>query len=127
MIRRPPRSTRTDTLFPYTTLFRSSVRQDRGDDDAELRRTATPTSSTVNTSTPKVVSRLVPTSAITAPMKKVVVNTIGKALMPASCITAKSGRDRKRVVQGEGVSVRVDRGGRRTIKKKKRRYVKKNK
>src|SRR3546814_3198811 len=28
MIRRPPRSTRTDTLFPYTTLFRS-------EDDAE--------------------------------------------------------------------------------------------
>src|SRR3546814_15786963 len=26
MIRRPPRSTRTDTLFPYTTLFRSSHR-----------------------------------------------------------------------------------------------------
>src|SRR3546814_2380241 len=26
MIRRPPRSTRTDTLFPYTTLFRSRVR-----------------------------------------------------------------------------------------------------
>src|SRR3546814_19979156 len=26
MIRRPPRSTRTDTLFPYTTLFRSCVR-----------------------------------------------------------------------------------------------------
>src|SRR3546814_4064522 len=25
MIRRPPRSTRTDTLFPYTTLFRSMV------------------------------------------------------------------------------------------------------
>src|SRR3546814_530834 len=33
MIRRPPRSTRTDTLFPYTTLFRSLyaavTRQDR--------------------------------------------------------------------------------------------------
>src|SRR3546814_15547759 len=26
MIRRPPRSTRTDTLFPYTTLFRSPTR-----------------------------------------------------------------------------------------------------
>src|SRR3546814_19780719 len=26
MIRLPPRSTRTDTLFPYTTLFRSAVR-----------------------------------------------------------------------------------------------------
>src|SRR3546814_3658980 len=31
MIRRPPRSTRTDTLFPYTTLFRSRV------DHRELR------------------------------------------------------------------------------------------
>src|SRR3546814_10325813 len=30
MIRRPPRSTRTDTLFPYTTLFRS-LRQDARD------------------------------------------------------------------------------------------------
>src|SRR3546814_9837115 len=30
MIRRPPRSTRTDTLFPYTTLFRSSYREMRG-------------------------------------------------------------------------------------------------
>src|SRR3546814_5731097 len=27
MIRRPPRSTRTDTLFPYTTLFRSGERE----------------------------------------------------------------------------------------------------
>src|SRR3546814_8065133 len=27
MIRRPPRSTRTDTLFPYTTLFRSGIAQ----------------------------------------------------------------------------------------------------
>src|SRR3546814_14226052 len=27
MVRRPPRSTRTDTLFPYTTLFRSGARQ----------------------------------------------------------------------------------------------------
>src|SRR3546814_5155103 len=31
MIRRPPRSTRTDTLFPYTTLFRSSDRAPRSD------------------------------------------------------------------------------------------------
>src|SRR3546814_14253355 len=27
MIRRPPRSTRTDTLFPYTTLFRSTMQR----------------------------------------------------------------------------------------------------
>src|SRR3546814_2080614 len=32
MIRRPPRSTRTDTLFPYTTLFRSVVHDDRAVD-----------------------------------------------------------------------------------------------
>src|SRR3546814_10890691 len=30
MIRRPPRSTRTDTLFPYTTLFRSGDRSREG-------------------------------------------------------------------------------------------------
>src|SRR3546814_19890414 len=30
MIRRPPRSTRTDTLFPYTTLFRSARATGRG-------------------------------------------------------------------------------------------------
>src|SRR3546814_15689514 len=30
MIRRPPRSTRTDTLFPYTTLCRSGEGSDRG-------------------------------------------------------------------------------------------------
>src|SRR3546814_15009724 len=29
MIRRPPRSTHTDTLFPYTTLFRSRLDEDR--------------------------------------------------------------------------------------------------
>src|SRR3546814_18821489 len=35
MIRRPPRSTRTDTLFPYTTLFRSHmVRRVAGPDAA---------------------------------------------------------------------------------------------
>src|SRR3546814_2840629 len=33
MIRRPPRSTRTDTLFPYTTLFRS---ESEADEDGEL-------------------------------------------------------------------------------------------
>src|SRR3546814_8111687 len=31
MIRRPPRSTRTDTLFPYTTLFRSFTEKDYQD------------------------------------------------------------------------------------------------
>src|SRR3546814_4363438 len=51
MIRRPPRSTRTDTLFPYTTLFRSCarlLRRDRHDGGplgyigASRRRSAPP-------------------------------------------------------------------------------------
>src|SRR3546814_16419239 len=37
MIRRPPRSTRTDTLFPYTTLFRSLGRGARVAPDATAR------------------------------------------------------------------------------------------
>src|SRR3546814_1321795 len=37
MIRRPPRSTRTDTLFPYTTLFRSNrQRRDLADENASV-------------------------------------------------------------------------------------------
>src|SRR3546814_11223783 len=39
MIRRPPRSTRTDTLFPYTTLFRSADRL-MAEADAEDRHAA---------------------------------------------------------------------------------------
>src|SRR3546814_19691415 len=37
MIRRPPRSTRTDTLFPYTTLFRSELAMIAGVSDAVIR------------------------------------------------------------------------------------------
>src|SRR3546814_3179448 len=51
MIRRPPRSTRTDTLFPYTTLFRSPpttpgaprrTRQCRNDSDTAVIRRRVP-------------------------------------------------------------------------------------
>src|SRR3546814_7608822 len=43
MIRRPPRSTRTDTLFPYTTLFRSTgfFRRSQAMNDL-FRKTALP-------------------------------------------------------------------------------------
>src|SRR3546814_12979093 len=50
MIRRPPRSTRTDTLFPYTTLFRSvrggldqgGARDRRGISEPQARRSVVP-------------------------------------------------------------------------------------
>src|SRR3546814_6523523 len=38
MIRRPPRSTRTDTLFPYTSLFRSAGDLDQAVGARDLRR-----------------------------------------------------------------------------------------
>src|SRR3546814_17267651 len=38
MIRRPPRSTRTDTLFPYTTLFRSEINRIEAESDALIER-----------------------------------------------------------------------------------------
>src|SRR3546814_15874356 len=41
MIRRPPRSTRTDTLFPYTTLFRSGG-ADLADDHLHFRELLDP-------------------------------------------------------------------------------------
>src|SRR3546814_3468269 len=37
MIRRPPRSTRTDTLFPYTTLFRSPLGKSKDGKDVFLK------------------------------------------------------------------------------------------
>src|SRR3546814_19565748 len=40
MIRRPPRSTRTDTLFPYTTLFRSTFHTPFDEETRELREEA---------------------------------------------------------------------------------------
>src|SRR3546814_8601536 len=42
MIRRPPRSTRTDTLFPYTTLFRSMKVDQHGADFREFHFEALP-------------------------------------------------------------------------------------
>src|SRR3546814_17333185 len=38
MIRRPPRATRTDTLFPYTTLFRSVAEGDQAADGQAVAR-----------------------------------------------------------------------------------------
>src|SRR3546814_10112230 len=58
MIRRPPRSTRTDTLFPYTTLFRSTdscrTRRDlEAMSDNDISRRDGPTTGVVVKSKPK--------------------------------------------------------------------------
>src|SRR3546814_13655693 len=122
MIRRPPRSTRTDTLFPYTTLFRSTCWRAR-------ERTARPRR--VNRdSTGRVVALLVAAgrgarSGLNGPKqyhriggRAVLAHAI--AGLEASSVVDTLIPDRKSVVEGKSVSVRVDVGGGRLIKKKKK-------
>src|SRR3546814_13469975 len=114
MIRRPPRSTRTDTLFPYTTLFRS------------------PASSIMNvrSRTPPMTAATgtcdAPEANIGCPDRRRGCQRSNRDRTGQACEGKRSGQndgpaagDRKSVVEGKGVSVRVDLGGRRIIKKKK--------
>src|SRR3546814_19270836 len=97
MIRRPPRSTRTDTLFPYTTLFRSGPQQ-RARHSAWQR----------------------PPESRCLTLGHVDVRCLLPALGGLLWLTSGPRVDRKSVVSGKSVSVRVDLGGRRIIKKKKK-------
>src|SRR3546814_16751352 len=112
MIRRPPRSTRTDTLFPSTTLFRSP-----------LPRSGPGTRRAVGTGPGP--ARSTPTShhgsARDRPRRDVVLERSGALRTPRrpSPLVARPDGDRKSVVSGKSVTVRVDTGGRRSIKKKK--------
>src|SRR3546814_12885536 len=97
MIRRPPRSTRTDTLFPYTTLFRSSR-------DAYLA--ALPE---IGATYRRLMGRNFPAMAVIQ---------VGGLVEAAALIEIETtAADRKSVASGKSVSVRVDHGGRRIIKK----------
>src|SRR3546814_15943373 len=61
MLRRPPRSTRTDTLFPYTTLFRSTlagVRASATQTAAEIARGNVATAAGVNQNTAGTVAEI---------------------------------------------------------------------
>src|SRR3546814_14256553 len=110
MILRPPRSTRTDTLLPYTTLFRSIIGyyDERSGERAPADVDGIP-----------IRGKLVD-----------LVNDIRAGQIDQVIVAlpwAAEGRlqevvgDRKSVVLGKSVSVRVDLGGRRIIKKKKKR------
>src|SRR3546814_16431019 len=130
MIRRPPRSTRTDTLFPYATLFRSRQpglapawspdrtprRQSREGRDraagAWLR--------------PHPRQRAAPRAAVVDPRLR---DHRGRDRRRAARVQhdrraagGRAGRDRKSGVEGQSVSVRVDLGGGGNIKKKKKKY-----
>src|SRR3546814_17142903 len=94
MIRRPPRSTRTDTLFPYTTLFRSRVAAGDGTrgaggagDRGDTARAGAPPDACAD----------------------------GRATRRSA---AGGMKDRKKVGEGKSVAVRVDLGSRPLLKKK---------
>src|SRR3546814_14941277 len=121
MIRRPPRSTRTDTLFPYTTLFRSP---EAGTGSSP--RTAGSSPSAKPASEGRAAATRAPTRSWPCKRTTAVGATGWWARTAASSRSATPGcsatlgrSDRKRVVEGKGVSVRVDLGGGRIIKKKK--------
>src|SRR3546814_13547126 len=71
MIRRPPRSTRTDTLFPYTTLFRSTSRRAcaaRSNGEGRLSVTASSGRPTASAKPRKLPPALSVAEVITTPL-----------------------------------------------------------
>src|SRR3546814_16193043 len=108
MIRRPPRSTRTDTLFPYTTLFRSDLASRRI--DAVLREAE----KLVHAGTKELLIISQDTSAYGVATRHEARQWKGREVRAHMTDLV---RDRKRDVSGKSVSVRVDLGGARSIKK----------
>src|SRR3546814_16046868 len=129
MIRRPPRSTRTDTLFPYTTLFRSerwaahnaapspAVRAIAACLSPDRQPSSNLSLGFVNLSLDRT------DDTVRDPVRHLF-HTVSLWRCSAGSSGAggtgeEQGSDRKSVVEGKSVSVRVDLGGRRIIKKKK--------
>src|SRR3546814_18484400 len=111
MIRRPPRSTRTDTLFPYTTLFRSTRRQPAGAGGAR-GTVASIAPARGGHARARQFRQCGHLRALSDRNPRGRADKLGRAL-------DRVGLDRKSVVSGKSVSVRVDLGGRRIHKKKK--------
>src|SRR3546814_17764250 len=130
MIRRPPRSTRTDTLFPYTTLFRSDgdlgqlegngagVADDPGADldQLELQAGQRPVRHGLGQFDAAQESCQVVGQRVQ--LKPIIVVPELPACKPPT---------RKGGVEGKSVAVGVKRGGKRILKKKRNRNRKKTK
>src|SRR3546814_14632140 len=124
MKRRPPRSTRTDTLFPYTTLFRSH--RGRPVDFAVeiLLCDRQPRARRALDRFQKLPIAIVRRHRDLGDRHQYVALGVGSAAFGKGEVDAVVG-DRKSVVEGKSVLVRVDLGGRRIIKNKKHRSLKK--
>src|SRR3546814_15882450 len=124
MIRRPPRSTRTDTLFPYTTLFRSRPGVEvHGAHHRALSQRPVKLCAEGPHSALREAASLEESSSQPAEGRSVQAR-IYEAQSQWRGSDSRPRRpgceDRKGVVSGKSVSVRVDHGGRRIIKKKKK-------
>src|SRR3546814_19341786 len=121
MIRRPPRSTRTDTLFPYTTLFRAfnprispARRRSVGASiftQPLLKTRWTPLNATINDPYPRQYR------------SKTTYHSSLRRWRGFNGHDHRNGQaegDRKCAVEGRSVSVRLDRGGSGIIKNKKK-------
>src|SRR3546814_18173541 len=111
MIRRPPRSTRTDTLFPYTTLFRSVPGSGLclcGDRRKPLHRAAQ-----------KLHDALLrDRTGVGIGVGDRQRGGLRDAVLGHAELRQRHFRDRKSVVWGKSVYVRLDLGGRRMLKTK---------
>src|SRR3546814_13733554 len=112
MRRRPPRSTLTDTLFPYTTLFRSLVRP-----GGHRRRGRPPRRPPPGGQGQRGVQRPQRHGSL-RPRRAARLADRGRDAGAAARRRRPLTGDRKSVVEGKRVSVRVELGGRRIIKNK---------
>src|SRR3546814_17523677 len=120
MLRRPPISTRTYTLFPYTTLFQARH---------EVSVSASEPTGTVSLGLPPSMLYVLSGPVVQAYSQQYpkVALRVFEGVSQYLEEWLVSGRtdisllipDRKSVVEGKGVSGRVDHGGRRSLKKKK--------
>src|SRR3546814_13323751 len=129
MIRRPPRSTRTDTLFPYTTLFRSQanaestriIEHGKARIEAERQQAITSLRAEVGSLATGLAGRIVGESLDDAALQSPVVARFlaeleaDGAANGARCIPSVVLRELQTRVSGRELSDPLDPGGRRSI------------
>src|SRR3546814_17183382 len=120
MIRRTPRSTRTDTLFPYTTLFRSARLLPCPASCSPSHRLSLMRNDPPGAGHRSAVAQGDGKQRITRAPRRQPRRRQSALASPVGDPAPPRGGDRKSGEWGKGVLVRVARGGSRSIKKKKK-------
>src|SRR3546814_15368558 len=127
MIRRPPRSNRTDTLCPYTTLFRSAVALAAPGMGLPGAGIEGQLAGKVLNGAAEVLQPLQQPAAVAVSRRKgrvggdgavEILKRLGQLALRLAGDAPAIAEDRKSVVEGKSVSVRVDLGGCGNIKEK---------